>query len=90
MIDNSKEVNESSLTLALDMVKKEVLRAKSIHKENFHNGHEAYGVILEEFNELWEEIKINPNKERYSLFRQQQEAKQTAAMLIRFMIELTF
>ena len=53
---------------------------------NFHNQHEAYAVILEEVDELWDEIKKNQKK--YDLPAQRAEAKQAAAMLVRLMVEL--
>ena len=49
--------------------------------------HEGYAVILEELDELWEQVRhkqVNHNK---ALMRA--EAKQVAAMAIRFMVDLT-
>lgn len=53
----------------------------------FLSAHEGYAVILEEMDELWETVKRNqknacPNEMR-------DEAKQVAAMAIRFMIDCT-
>jgi hypothetical protein len=63
----------------------EVKRAKSIHTKDFHSVHEGYAVVLEEVDELWEEVKKkNPDKELLK-----KEATQAAAMLVRFIIELT-
>lgn len=76
----------SKLELALDEVKGEVFKAKQQYQDNFVNQHEAYAVILEELDELWEEIK--KNQKQYDLIAQREEAKQTAAMLIRLMAEL--
>ena len=51
----------------------------------FKNVHEGYAVILEELDELWDEIKKkNPDKGRL-----RDEAKQVAAMALRFMLDLT-
>ncbi len=52
----------------------------------FHSTHEGYGVIKEEFDELWDEIKKKKNKR--SKKQMVNEAKQVAAMAIRFMIDL--
>lgn len=46
--------------------------------------HEGYAIIKEELDELWEAIKAN---ERATLTRG--EAKQVAAMALRFMIDCT-
>lgn len=47
----------------------------------FNSGHEGYAVILEELDELWEEVRSkNGTKES-----QYNEAKQVAAMALRFM-----
>lgn len=61
----------------------EVERAKSIHKGNFNNFHEAYAVILEEIDELWDEIK----KKDVDLEAIRKEAIQAAAMLCRLITE---
>ena len=51
----------------------------------FNSVHEGYAVILEELDELWEEAKRkHPDQGKLRA-----EAKQVAAMAIRFMIELT-
>lgn len=63
----------------------EVQRAKQIWTDDFKNYHEAYAVILEEIDELWDEIKKkNPDKEKI-----RKEATQSAAMLLRLITELT-
>lgn len=35
----------------------EIERSKKKHKESFSSNHEWYGVLQEEFDELWDEIK---------------------------------
>ena len=75
-----------NLNKALSEISTEVLRAKTMFPTNFHNQHEAYAVILEEFDELWDEIK--KNQKNYDLAAQRTEATQAAAMLVRLMIEL--
>ena len=52
----------------------------------FHSGHEGYGVILEELDELWDEIKAQ-NSER-KMDNMYKEAKQVAAMAIAFMVDV--
>lgn len=70
-----------------DEVYAEVIRAKSMFPEDFHNQHEGYAVCLEEVDELWEEVK--KNQKNYDLAAQRKEAIQAAAMFIRFATELT-
>lgn len=49
----------------------------------FHSGHEAYAVIKEEFEELWEDIKCNnTDSKKY------QEAIQCIAMLTCYIEEV--
>lgn len=43
-------------------VEQEIERAKSLHPGDFHNAHEGYAVLLEEVDELWENVKLNPKK----------------------------
>lgn len=50
----------------------------------FNGGHEGYAVILEELDELWDEVK---SKGRTNA-RMYEEAKQVAAMAIRFMLDV--
>lgn len=47
----------------------------------FHSTHEAYGVLREEVDELWADIKGN------DLVRMRYEAIQVAAMAIRLVID---
>ena len=52
----------------------------------FKSPHEGYAIIKEELDELWDEVKkqhdLRTNKQMYK------EAKQVAAMALRFMIDL--
>jgi len=77
---------QERLSKALQEIEAEVKRAKELFPTDFHNQHEAYAVILEEVDELWEEIKKNHKK--YDLPAQRKEAAQAAAMLTRLMVEL--
>ena len=56
----------------------------------FHNAHEGYAVLLEEVDELWDLVKL-PSSSRTpeQLHSMRKEAKQVAAMAIRFMLEVT-
>ena len=66
---------------AFDIVKEELEQATTRYGQ-FNSSHEGYAVILEELDELWDEIKGNNN----TLLRK--EAKQVAAMAIRFLIDI--
>ena len=60
-------------------------RLASAKWKPFNSCHEGYAVILEELDELWDEIKKkSPDKDQLRL-----EARQIAAMAIRFVAELT-
>lgn len=82
---NQNKNYEEWLDAAFEHVKNEVLRAKEKYPQNFNSPHEAYGVIYEELDELWDEIKAKD----FDVSKAQKEAIQTAAMLFRFIIELT-
>lgn len=77
---------EEKIDAVLQGVKQELLRAKTLFPEHFVNQHEAYAVILEEVDELWDEIK--KNQKNYDLDAQRKEARQAAAMVVRLLVEL--
>lgn len=52
----------------------------------FHSAHEGYGVILEELDELWDEIKAKQGER--SIEKMRAEAVQVAAMAMRFMMDI--
>lgn len=54
----------------------------------FNSGHEGYAVILEELDELWLEVQANKGDPRERNAKMYKEAKQVAAMAIRFMIDV--
>lgn len=51
----------------------------------FNSAHEGFAVLKEEVDELWDEVKVNQKKR--NLLKMRQEAKQVAAMALRFMGE---
>lgn len=71
---------------ALNELEKE-LRVATDKFPPFRSPHEGFAIILEELDELWEEVKqqhdVRSSKDMRS------EAKQVAAMALRFMIDLT-
>jgi hypothetical protein len=71
---------------ATGLVLAELARAQAKHHD-FHSGHEGYGVILEELDELWDAIKADKQFLRYS-GAPAKEAVQVAAMAIRFLVDL--
>lgn len=77
-IDGHRMVNAD---IALDLVRQELMRAIEKHPV-FNSSHEGYGVLLEEVDELWDEVKANRPAEA------QAEAIQVAAMAIRFITDL--
>ena len=65
-------------------IESEIHKVKVKYPHNFNSLHEAYAVIKEEIDELWDEIKKkDTNKENIKM-----EAIQSAAMLCRLLVEL--
>ena len=62
------------------------LDSASASNDAFNSAHEGYGVILEELDELWDEVKKKSSVRTKEAMAA--EAKQVAAMAIRFMIDL--
>lgn len=58
-----------------------------IEKPMFHSTHEGYGVLKEEFDELWDEIKAS-KEFRMANKLMVNEAVQVAAMAIKFIENL--
>jgi len=79
------EINEAKLHGLLDAVESEFRRA-SAKKEKFNSVHEGYGLMLEEVDELWDEVKKKTKLRNNQLMRG--ECEQIAAMALRFMHDL--
>lgn len=70
------------LNTLLDEVRREVLRARNKH-EPMHSPHEAYAVIKEEVDELWDDIKADRGRDTCACV----EAIQIAAMGVRYVMD---
>jgi len=70
---------------AMDAILKEFNDASASHSA-FHSAHEGYAVILEELEELWEEVMKKAGQR--STREMAGEAKQVAAMAMRFMVDM--
>lgn len=73
-------------------VQTEVERASKIHLK-MNSAHEAYAIIKEELEELWDEIKKNSKKMTEEqrtewLKKMREEAIQTSAMCQRLIVDL--
>lgn len=68
---------------AFKLVKDELDRATE-KAGPFNSAHEGYAVLLEEADELWDEVKKNTG----TTHRGVSEAVQTAAMALRYLIDL--
>lgn len=79
------------VTRMCEEISEEVARARNLHPP-FHSLHEAKAVIEEEFEEFWDEVKVNPKKltatqieERNAHLRE--ELVQLAAMAVRTLVD---
>lgn len=81
-----KGQEHESVHLALEEVRGEIYSAKAKWPRRAASMHEQYAVILEELDELWDHVKVNQRKRDLTAARA--EAKQVAAMAIRFMTEV--
>lgn len=68
---------------AMNLILAEYCRAASLRKP-FNSIHEGYAVMLEEFDELWSEIK----EKKPDHAKLQEETVQVGAMALRFLIDL--
>lgn len=90
MLEMSKKDKDKEDQLYDKMAKLIIEECKSavIKYGSFHSPHEGYAIIKEEVDELWDEVKDKFS----SRLKMKIEAKQIAAMAMRFMIdcEVTF
>jgi spermidine synthase len=56
------------------------------HWPPYNSAHEAFAVLHEEVDELWDEVKVN--QQRRSMKKMYREACQVAAVAIRFAAEI--
>lgn len=70
---------------AFKLIEHEFLRANDLYA-NLHSNHEAYAVIKEEVDELWDEIKKSKDVRGNNKIRK--ELIQVGAMVIRFLDNL--
>ena len=77
----------------LERISKEHDRAVSKFGK-FHNAHEAYAVLLEEKDELWDAVKMRPDgvdsEGRTRTEALEEEAIQVGAMALRFLIDVVY
>ncbi len=80
------ELNFDRLDKLCEFIRNEYYHAKEKHKP-FHNLHEAYAIMKEEFDEFWEVVKLNQDKYPDRIKRAREEARQIAAMALGVMYE---
>lgn len=68
----------------LTLVRAELINAMTKHPTSFHNAHEGYAVLQEEADELWDCVKEDSAYTKWGM----NEAVQTAAMAVRFVVDL--
>jgi len=84
-LDSCLHYPEKSISAILGMVRSELLRASEMHPA-MRSLHEAHGVILEEFEEFWEEAKKKTGSQDENLIKK--ELIQTAAMCVRAILDI--
>lgn len=73
------------LAAILKIVRSEVEEAGKLFEQH-HSAHESYGVLMEEVDELWDEIKVQQHLRSYP--KMAKEAVQVAAMAIRLITDI--
>lgn len=79
-IESATETAIKSLPKYQGMVQDELIRATRAYGP-INSPHEGYGIIKEELDEFWDEVKINNNQEA------RKEMVQVAAMCLRYLID---
>lgn len=77
--------DDYKLNVIMDDIADEVSFAVAKFKP-FNSAHEAYAVLLEEVDELWDEVKAK--QEARAVQDMRKEAVQVAAMAIRFILDV--
>ena len=85
MTDKRKDEMKMDLDAVFAAVCTEVTTATN-NWPPMNSAHEAYAVLLEEVDELWDHVKTN--QKRRDLVAMQKEAIQVAAMAVRFALEV--
>jgi hypothetical protein len=78
-------VNKIELAKVLSEVSEELDRAVAAFPA-FHSAHEGHSTLREEFEELWDEVKVKQGQRL--VHRMRHEAIQVAAMAVRFVLDL--
>ena len=76
----------TDISLLMEEVRSELVEAR-IRYGPFHTDHEAYGVLLEEVDEFWDEVKKKPGDRNPHKMRR--ELVQVAAMACRSILDLS-
>ena len=79
-IDSARTKVDEALPKYLEQVTAELHRATAAYGP-FNSPHEGYGIIKEELDEFWDEVKTNNNP------RARKEIVQVAAMALRYLID---
>ena len=66
----------------LDAIAEEYRRTKEVYPNPMHSTHQAYAVLLEEVDEMWDAIKAN------DVSQAKKEAVQVAAVALAFLLEI--
>jgi hypothetical protein len=78
--------NKIQLTdCVMTMIRGELEEAQGAHGP-MATAHEGYAVILEELDELWDEVKMNPRRRSREALTK--EAIQVGAMAARFIVDI--
>jgi NTP pyrophosphatase (non-canonical NTP hydrolase) len=76
--------NQGVVTQFLHDVSAELQKALTKHPSGMHGPHEAYGVILEEVDEFWDEVRA----QQHDKAKMRKELVQVAAMCARAVLDL--
>lgn len=75
--------------ITIDAIVEEVYRAQRLFPRHAASAHEAFAILNEEVDELWDEVRGKSNGDQTERkHRMRKEAVQVAAMAIRFIEEV--